>query len=149
MIYHFKMRKEHLDIILEKHKAQPVGSGYIDIIVRRENYQNLIHDLIENGFEIESISWWEWCENETECKYGLGSPKSDFYDGWFAEIPTDVDDLQLSKLNDEESIKEVVKIIEDKSIKFSDETIKFKNSDWLTPALWLNVPDECKNRKSA
>ena len=143
------MNKEHLDRILENHKAQPVGSGYIDIIVKRDNYQLFIQDLIESGFEIKSVSWWEWCEGENECNYGLGGPKSNFYDGWFAEIPVDVDDVQLSKLKEAESIDELVKLIEDKSIVFSDETIQFKNSDWLIPAICLNVPDEWKNKKSA
>jgi len=46
MICHFKMIKEHLDIILNKHKAQPMESGYVDIIIRRENYQNLIQDFL-------------------------------------------------------------------------------------------------------
>ena len=149
MNYHFRMKKEQLDIILEKHRAQPVGNGYIDIIVRREDYQNLIQDLIRSEFEIESISWWEWCEKENDCKYGLGGPKSDYYDGWFAEIPTKVDNLNLAELNNEKSIETVVKLIEEKSVGFTDETIKFIDSDWLMPAIWLNVPDEWKNKKSA
>jgi hypothetical protein len=143
------MNKEHLDRILENHKAQPVGIGYIDIIVKRDNYRLFIQDLIESGFEIESVSWWEWCEGENECNYGLGGPKSNYYNGWFAEIPTKVDDLKLEELNKEESIKKVVNLIESKSIGFSDETVQFKKSDWLTPAIWLGVPDHWKNKKSA
>jgi len=141
------MDKEKLDKILKEHKAQPVGSGYIDIIVKRENHKIFVQDLVENGFGIESISWWEWCAKENKCQYGLGGPKSDYYDGWFAEIPIELDDLKLVELNDKESVEEVLKLIENKSIRFSDETIQFKNSDWLTPAIWLDVPDEWKNKK--
>ncbi|MEZ4644441.1 MAG: hypothetical protein R3E31_17205 [Chloroflexota bacterium] len=37
------INKEELDNILALYKAQPVGSGYIDIIVKRENVRQLIH----------------------------------------------------------------------------------------------------------
>lgn len=149
MLCTIKMNKEHLDIILENHKAQPVGSGYIDIVVKRENYKSFVQDLIESGFQIESVSWWEWCEGEKECNYGFGGPKSNYYNGWFAEIPTQVNDLAIKGLNKTESINKIVNLIENKSIRFSDETIQFKKSDWLTPAIWLGVPDDWKNEKSA
>jgi len=142
------MNKDVLDSIIEEHKAQPVGSGYIDIIVRRENYQNFIQSLVENGFIIRSISWWEWCEKEEDCDYGLGGPDSDYFNGRFAEIPAEVDDLKLDDLNFTESIDEVKKLIENKSIEFSVETIQFKDSTWLTPAFWLDVPSDWKNLKS-
>jgi hypothetical protein len=91
------MDKERLDTILELHKAQPVGHGYIDIIVSRENYGLFISDLIKNGFIIESISWWEWCQDGKECNYGLGGPQSIYYDGWFAELPIEVDDISIDE----------------------------------------------------
>ena len=147
-LYTIKMSQEHLDNILIENKAQPVGSGYIDIIVNRENYSNLVRDLIENEFEISTISWWEWCEKDDECNYGLGGPKSDYYDGWFAEIPSNVDDLKLGDLNHQESIEKVIKLIESKTIDFSDEKVNFKTSNWMTPGLWLNVPNKWKNKKS-
>ncbi|MEP1150294.1 MAG: hypothetical protein ABJH08_01085 [Balneola sp.] len=136
------MNKENLDRILEEYKAQPVGSGYIDIIVKRENYRTFVQSLIENGFKIRSISWWEWCNQEKECEYGLGGPESDYYNGWFAEIPIDKDDLSFDGLNNKEMIEKTLDFIDNKSIKFSDEMVKFKNSDWLLPALWLKVPEE-------
>jgi hypothetical protein len=55
------MDKKILDDILQKHKAQPVGHSYIDIIVSRDNYRDFVSDLVTNGFKIESISWWELC----------------------------------------------------------------------------------------
>lgn len=66
------------------HKAQPVGHGYIVIIVSREKYCSFIRDLIENGFTIRSISWWEWCPNGKANEYGLDGPESNFYKGWSA-----------------------------------------------------------------
>nr|WP_293304288.1 hypothetical protein [Allomuricauda sp.] len=140
------MPKEHLDRILIKHKAQPVGTGYIDIIIKQDKYQLFIQDLIETGFEIKGVSWWEWCEGENECNYGLGGPRSNYYNGWFAEIPTKVDDIELQELNIEESINKVIDLIQNKSIQFSHETVQFKKSDWLTPAIWLGVPDDWENK---
>lgn len=72
------MDKTTLDKILEKHKAQPVGQGYIDIIVSRDNYKDFISDLVTSGHKIDSVSWREWCEDEKENEYGLGGPESVF-----------------------------------------------------------------------
>jgi len=47
------MTKEILDELLLKHKAQPVGQGYIDIIVMRENFKLFLKDLLDNNFIIE------------------------------------------------------------------------------------------------
>lgn len=57
-------KKELLDSILIKHKAQPVGSGYIDIIVHRNNYKKFIDDIISEGFSITYVTWWECIEDK-------------------------------------------------------------------------------------
>ena len=72
------MDKTTLDNILEKHKAQPVGHGYIDIIVSRDNYKDFISALVTTGYKIDSVSWWEWCEDKKENEYGLGGSESIF-----------------------------------------------------------------------
>ena len=140
------MDKKILDDILQKHKAQPVGDGYIDIIVSRDNYKDFVSDLVTNDFKIKSISWWEWCADKKENEYGLGGPESLFYKGWFSEIPVDVDDFNFSADKTKENIiQEVLNKIETKTISFSDETVTFKQSNWLTPAIWLDVPDDWRN----
>ncbi|MEP7196509.1 MAG: hypothetical protein ABI851_08315 [Saprospiraceae bacterium] len=144
------MNKEKLDKIIEMHKAQPVGHGYIDIIVSRTNYKLFIKDLIENGFRIESISWWEWCLNKKESKFGLGGPESYYYDGWFSELPIDVDDLkQKGDIHYENLIGEITCRIEEKTTCFTDEIVTFSQSNWLTPAIWLDVPDDWRNKYCA
>lgn len=143
------MGKEKLDQILEIHKAQPVGDGYIDIIVNRDNFANFICDLIENGYKIESISWWEWCSDEKTNNYGLGGPKSRYFDGWYSELSIDVDDVELTDKSKEDQIREVLRVIETKSISFPGETITFTRHDWLTPAIWLDVPDDWGNEYCA
>ena len=140
------MNKGQLDELLEKHKAQPVGHGYIDIIVNQDNYKSFITDLIQYGYGIKSISWWEWCPGDKESDYGLGGPKSRYYDGWFSELSIDVDDIEV---NEEKQIEEIIKAIETKSISFHDETVKFKQNDWLIPGIWLDVPDDWRNEYCA
>lgn len=139
------MDKVKLDNIIETHKAQPVGHGYIDIIVSRDNYKDFVADLVRNNYKIKSISWWEYCPKEKESNYGLGGPKSNYYDGWFSELPVDVDDLDNVALKEKE-IEEINNKIETKVIEFPDETVMFKQNNWLTPAIWLDVPDDWRNR---
>ncbi len=142
------MNKNRLDKILDEYKVQPIGNGYIDLIVSRELYKQFIHTLLNEGFILRSISWWEWCPNIEVCKYGLGGPKSKFYNGWFSELPIDVDDIDLSNISIEKATKMVINLIESKSIYYPKEIITFKDSIWLTPAIWLDVPDEWENKFS-
>jgi hypothetical protein len=144
------MDKRTLDDILEKQKAQPVGHGYIDIIVSRNNYKDFVADLITNDFKIKSVSWWEWRADKKEDEYGLGGPESIFYNGSFSEIPVDVDDFNITtETTKENTINEIIEKIESKIISFSDEKVKFSESTWLTPAIWLDVPDDWRNKYSA
>jgi hypothetical protein len=144
------MDKIVLDNILEKHKAQPVGHGYIDLIISRDNYKGFISDLVTNGFKIQSVSWWEWCDDKNENKYGLGGPESIFYNGWFSEIPIDVDHFNFSGEPEMENIiREILDKIETKTLSFSDETVTYSKSKWLTPAISLDVPNDWRNKYTA
>jgi hypothetical protein len=106
--------------------------------------------MINSGFKIKSISWWEWCAEKKENEYGLGGPESIYYNGWFSEIPTDIDDIIVSTgVTNENIISKIVKCIETKTISFSDETVTFTKSNWLTPAIWLDVPDDWRNKYCA
>lgn len=141
------MSKEKLDEIIEKYKAQPVGHGYIDIIVYRDNYKGFISELVNNSYQIQSISWWEWCPNEKKNEYGLGGPISKYYSGWFSELSIGLDYISLPvRLKNEELIDAIIKKIETKTIPFSKEIITFKQNQWLTPAFWLDVPDFWRNK---
>jgi hypothetical protein len=46
------MDKTALNNILEKHKAQPVGHGYIDIIVSRDNQAQYRSILVKAGINL-------------------------------------------------------------------------------------------------
>jgi hypothetical protein len=52
-------RKIILDNILEKNQTDIVGKGYIDIIVSRMNYKDLIAEILSEKIKIRAISWWE------------------------------------------------------------------------------------------
>ncbi|MES1181372.1 MAG: hypothetical protein ABUL44_01115, partial [Flavobacterium sp.] len=132
---------------IEKHKAQPVGHGYIDIIVSRDNYKDFIAELVTNGFTIRGISWWEWCPEKKENEYGLGGPRSQFYNGWFSELSIDVDDIDLKdEMKSEGMLGAIINRIESKTISFPTEKVTFGSHNWLTPAIWLNVPDAWRNK---
>ena len=144
------MDKTRLDEIIEKHKTQPVGHGYIDIIVSRDNYKEFVSDLVYNGYKVESISWWEWCPEGKKNEYGLGGPKSNYYEGWFSELSVEVDDIKLNQeIGTEKLIAEITNRIETKTILFPDETVTFNQNNWLTPAIWLDVPDDWRNKYCA
>jgi hypothetical protein len=99
-----------------------------------------------NGYKIQSISWWEWCQHGKKCKYGLGGPKSNYYEGWFAELPIEVDDIYTAAdISNENLIGEITNRIKSKIIPYPKETVTFKHSNWLTPAIWLNVPGYWRN----
>ena len=140
-------RKTILDNILERHQTDIVGDGYIDIIVSRSNYTSLIKELILEDFKITSISWWEFCIRNDGNKYGLGGPLSKHYNGWYSELPIEIDDFKFENLDVEKNIiiQHILTTIEQKEIKYPDEKIKFTTSLWLTPAIWLEVPDEWKS----
>lgn len=141
------MDKLKLDNIIEKYKAQPVGNGYIDIIVSRDNYSDFVEEIVKSGYKVDSISWWEHCIGDKEPEYGLGGPKSMFYYGWFAEIPTSVDDIHSSADSiEKEKIDAILNLIKTKTISFADGEKTFKENQWLTPAIWLDVPDEWRNK---
>ncbi len=129
--------KEKLDTILTLYKAQPIGRGYIDVIVKRENVRQLIEELILGGVQINRITWWEYVESNTKRKgYGMGGPASRYYEGWFSELCFGDDELNTTVIED------IMKIIENKEITFGDgEKINYKQEECLTPALWLDVPN--------
>lgn len=140
-----KPTKAELDGLLEEYKAQPVGDGYIDIIVSRENYRSFAKAIIESGFFIEAISWWEYLESiDAPNTYGMGGPRSRFYPGWFAETCTDVDEVPHSN----NALATVVEIVEGKVLgEYGGEQVSFEETKSLTPAFWLQVDKNWKSRQ--
>ena len=131
--------KEELDNILARYKAQTAFSGYIDIIVRRENVRQLVEELIHNGVRINLITWWEYVDPNNTARegYGMGGPPSRYYDGWFSEVCFGDDEINTTVVED------IMKTIEGKEFAFGDgKTITYQKEESLTPAFWLVVPDK-------
>jgi sulfur carrier protein ThiS len=132
-------QQKKLNEIILKCKAQPVGNGYIDIIVSRIYYKQFITEIIESGFIIEAISWWEFSDTINKSKYGMGGPKSRYYDGWFSEIPVSLDEITIQEN------EKIQAVIENKKIQFQNETIAFDKNRSIVPGFWIQVPDEWKS----
>ena len=144
--------RNQLELLLEKYKVQPVGHGYIDLIVKKELVEGLINELTNHNIIIMGVTWWCHCTTESEillgCPHGMGGPQSRYYQGWFSETQTPMyeipkhilDKITLSELhNNALSINsQVLRFIHEKS---NSENSKL---ECMVPALWLYVPDEWK-----
>ena len=143
-----------LDKILEKYKAQPVGCGYIDIIVKREYIENFVKEIISEKFNITHIGWWEYCPTmDTKNKLGMGGTSSIFFDGWFSEIGFVEEAWNVyCKINfigsENEKIKKILNHIKNFNIGEGENFISFEKTDALAPSFWLDVPEDwCNNLK--
>lgn len=112
----------------------------------RPNLKAFVETVLDFGLIIESISWWEYITNKDKNpQYGSGGPQSFYFDGQFAEC-NEIDDLPAN-LSIEKKTSDILKIIEQKQLKYIDGTkISFKCDKSLTPAFWLGVDDSWKNR---
>ncbi len=131
--------KSQLDRLIQSHEAQPVGSGYIDIIVPRIRYRSLAQDLIQFGARVIAVSWWEYVASVSQPNsYGTGGPRSNFFEGWFAEC-SEVDEVsQLKGLDGQ--LQAIVELVESKNLGvWRDEEITFADTTSLTPAFWLSI----------
>ena len=136
--------KDGLDRIIKEFKGQPVGDGYIDIIVLRQYYKPFAEVLINNGFLIEAISWWEYIDSvDTPHAYGMGGPRSKYYPGWFSEVSSELDELPPAN----DVLAAIFEIIENKALgEYGGKRITFKGTKSLTPAFWLKVDEKWKSR---
>ena len=136
--------KENIDVLLERYKAQPVGKGYIDIIVMKENYKQFIDCIIKENCIIKTISWWEYCKTiDTKNRFGFGGPRSRYYSGWFSELSI-WDDIETRNI--ENIYDEIVKIVDHKIIEYPVAgVLNIHDGNRLTPGFWLDVPSEWEN----
>lgn len=78
-----------LESLLESYRVQPVGSGFIDLILPLDAAVRLIGELEAMGIAIERVTWWCHCTPESRlalgCHHGMGGPRARFDEGWFSE----------------------------------------------------------------
>jgi len=144
-----------IETLLEKHQAQPVGIGYIDLILKKENALHLISELTNLSVAVYSLTWWCHFTLETAsqlgCPHGYGGPSDKFGEGMFSEcVYPDFDVFELPEPIDENSLS--VEVFVDKCNTLVVDylqnilpTEKFY-SPCLYPGLWLRVPDVWKRK---
>ncbi|WP_144556031.1 hypothetical protein [Bacillus sp. X1(2014)] len=150
----FVTQIEHL---FTKYKVQPVGSGYIDCIVMKNNLEEFIKELTALGILISDVSWWCYVNpnNETtECPHGMGGPKSTYYEGWFSELQNDFFEADSEKVNsilnsyDKQSINALNIQTIDGIKNMLNKPFKYTPTDYIQcnkcvmPGVWLLVPED-------
>lgn len=149
-----------LECLLAKYKVQPVGSGYIDCIVLKNNLENFIKEISALGILITDVSWWCYVNSSDseakECPHGLGGPESEHYEGWFSELQNEafsVDGEKVSSVLNSynehliysinmqtlDDIKTMLKI----PFKYTPKDY-IEGNKCVMPGLWLLVPGDWK-----
>lgn len=118
---------------LDNLKIQPVGDGFIDLICPPEHIEAFIDLCNEHRMIIKGFTWWcHVTEGHKAC--GMGGPKSEYYDGWFSEMPMN----EIIKLSDNVSWESYVANNENYRNYFVNEWPKEENySDCHWPGFWL------------
>ncbi|MDH6367517.1 MULTISPECIES: hypothetical protein [unclassified Breznakia] len=76
--------------IMKTYKVQSVGNGFIDCICPTSNISDFLEELNELGIGITHFTIWEYVrENKGLPVVGMGGPKYDYGEGWYAEIGCD------------------------------------------------------------
>ena len=90
--------------VLKKFKVQPVGNGTIDCITEWEYVRPFLDFLTKNKIVVTAVSWWFHHTESNDLNYpypyGMGGPKSDWFEGWFSEVPS----LFFDGFSDNESV---------------------------------------------
>ncbi|WP_203364727.1 hypothetical protein [Bacillus sp. REN10] len=151
----------HLEHILTLYKVQPVGNGYIDCIVMKNDLKGFIKEITTLGILITDVSWWCYVkptnDNEsTECPHGMGGPESEYYEGWFSELQNDFFEADVEKVNsiinsyDKHSIYSLNMQIIDEIKNMLNTPFRYTPTEYIEgnkcvmPGLWLLVPEDWK-----
>ena len=140
-----------IEELLEAYQAQPVGNGYIDTILDKENSIHLINKLTKLPVAITRITWWCNCTPETKAKYdcphGMGGPGKKFGEGWYSECVHYPDFLISEQPNPPDEFSMVPKVFAEEcnrlTINYIKNVLPLESfySPCLCPGLWLHVPD--------
>lgn len=150
------VKQNEIEDLLEKYKSQPVGTGCIDIITANNLVDDLIKELTNINVVINGVTWWCHCSDTNKerlgCPHGMGSPISDFYNGWFSEMchleMYDIPENELQHLKFDENTPSEIKSINERIKNYIKDFSNHKDyTECLTPALWLHVPNEWKRVK--
>jgi hypothetical protein len=140
-----------IEALLEEYKVQPVGNGYIDLIIARSRVGELARELARLPVVVNTLSWWCHCTVESTkrlgCPHGYGGPENRFGEGWFSECIHypwfDVTEhgIELHEISVEPDVlaEACSRIVCD----YIDHRLVSERfySECLHPGLWLHVPD--------
>ncbi|MFD2614181.1 hypothetical protein [Paenibacillus gansuensis] len=149
---------EQIELIFTLYQVQPVGSGYIDCIIMRNNLKPFIDEISAIGVIISDVSWWCYFDplNPKGCPHGMGGPKSEYYDGWFSELQNDMFEANKEKVDAliNSYDKRCVKSTNMQTLEEIENTLKvpfrYTHSEYIpgnecvVTGIWLHVPDDWK-----
>ena len=141
-----------IERLLEKYKTQPVGNGYIDLILDKENSLNLIDELTELSVAVENLTWWcnvtEENKSKLGCPHGYGGPLNTYGEGWFSEC-VHYPDFEIPKLPDPideyaMSLSAFVEKCNRLAINYIKNILPTESfySPCLYPGIWIDVPPD-------
>lgn len=143
--------------LLERYEVQPVGNGYIDLIVARSRASRLIEELAQLPVIVTALSWWCLVTAESQakwgCTHGCGGPLNKFGEGRFSECNhyPDFEIVNHGIALDDKSI--ATEHIAQKCSKILSDYIEHRLlqesffSECLQPGLWLYVPDDWRRQR--
>jgi len=152
---------EKLEILLQKYKVQPVGNGYIDCIIMKENLEEFVEELTTLGIVISDVTWWCYVnpdDIDTGCPHGMGGPRSKHYKGWFSELQNKMYEVEEEIINTilESYNKGLIKLTNISTIDGINNLLRepfrytpkeyIKGNKCVMPALWLLVPDDWRRQ---
>ncbi len=145
-----------IDDLLCQYDVQPVGNGYIDLILDCGRSLQLMDEFSKKAVAVERVSW--WCHTTPEsalkygCPHGLGGPLNKFGEGHFSECPqypefvvaehqSPVNEYSLDPLIYAEKCNALV-------ANYINNVLPNESfySPCLYPGLWLNVPFNWKRK---
>lgn len=148
--------QNQIEQLLLKHKVQPVGYGYIDCIVMKNDLDSFVSDLSTIGILISDVTWWCYVKpnHNQGCPHGMGGPISDYYDGMFSELQNESYELTkevVASIMERYDRALITRINECTTTKIGEllkvpfrytPTEYIEENKCVMPALWLLVPDD-------
>ncbi len=145
-----------IEQLLLKYKVQPVGVGYIDLILPKGDALALIKELAQLPVAVESLSWWCLCTQQSKatlgCPHGMGGPPNLFGEGWFSEcvqypiisVSDQGVDLDSISVEPGQLANECGQVL----CNYIENVLPVEGfySECLHPGLWLYVPQTWKRR---
>lgn len=136
--------------LLEKYQAQPVGNGYIDVIIDRANVFAFLDELTTLGIAVDAVTWWchytPLSKETLGCPHGMGGPINKFGEGRFSECEHyPVFDVQAQGVNFKSTgVNAHVLSQQANQLVHNYLTTEWQHepfySDCLRPGLWLHLP---------